>query len=307
MKNIFKLFVLTIMIFTTMQSCESYEDYVEDYDYISVYFGTQRPLRTIVARENMSFKLGVALAGKRENNATETTTFTIDPSLLSSVENADKFTLMPKDYYSMDLSESDGDSAFVIFPGSFIGDIVINLNKDKFTSDPLSIDATYAIPVRLLETTVDTILSGNAVTPAKDYTILVVKYIAPEHAAYYGSGYETDEKGSVNHYAFNAASPKRMTTSAKNELILNALGSLSADSNASNKLKVVISEDKKSVSLSSVDGGKTVTDIKSTYDNEKKVFTLNYSYVNSDQKTVVVEEELVLRGIPEEELRFEEW
>ena len=41
-------------------SCEKYNDFTTDFDYTAVYFGSQKPLRTVVARrgsENMQIKI----------------------------------------------------------------------------------------------------------------------------------------------------------------------------------------------------------------------------------------------------------
>ena len=92
MKPLYKL-TFTILISSLLFSCKKYEDYTNDYDFSAVYFGTQKPLRTIVAYDDMQFKLGVVLAGKRENRIDETVNFTIDPGLLTTVPGANSFTL----------------------------------------------------------------------------------------------------------------------------------------------------------------------------------------------------------------------
>ena len=69
------------LISVLMTAC--YDDYEKDYDKSSVYFASQKPLRTLVADTDMSIKVGVAIGGKREVHTDDWATFEIDPSLLS--------------------------------------------------------------------------------------------------------------------------------------------------------------------------------------------------------------------------------
>ena len=50
------------LISVLMTAC--YDDYEKDYDESSVYFASQKPLRTLVADTDMSIKVGVATATK---------------------------------------------------------------------------------------------------------------------------------------------------------------------------------------------------------------------------------------------------
>ena len=47
------------LISVLMTAC--YDDYEKDYDKSSVYFASQKPLRTLVADTDMSIKVGVAV------------------------------------------------------------------------------------------------------------------------------------------------------------------------------------------------------------------------------------------------------
>lgn len=289
----------------SLSSCEEYEDVTTDYDYSAVYFATQKPFRTIVADDNMDFRSGIVLAGKRENKKEEWAKFTIDPTLFETVDGADGFTLLPSSYYSMHL-KNEGDSTYYIPKGSFIGDIQITLNKDAFINDQLSTGKNYAIPLRIYETSVDSILYGNAYTPSKAYTIIAVKYILPEHAAYYGQGTETDESGTSTEYTITQGTPRWMETLSANELEIDALGSLTTTNGSNNKMKIVLSQDRSSVHVETVEGGVAVNDLGSTYDSESMTFNLKYSFQRSGS-TITVSETLTARQEAEKELRFEEW
>ena len=83
------------LISVLMTAC--YDDYEKDYDESSVYFASQKPLRTLVADTDMSIKVGVAIGGKREVHTDDWATFEIDPSLLDGTG----LTLMPENYYQL--------------------------------------------------------------------------------------------------------------------------------------------------------------------------------------------------------------
>ena len=83
------------LISVLMTAC--YDDYEKDYDKSSVYFASQKPLRTLVADTDMSIKVGVAIGGKREVHTDDWATFEIDPSLLEGTG----LTLMPENYYQL--------------------------------------------------------------------------------------------------------------------------------------------------------------------------------------------------------------
>src|SRR3989337_1576313 len=152
------ILVASGILLTSLFSCEPYEEYVKDFDYTVVYFGSQKPLRTIVAYDDMQFKVGVTLGGKRENTVEEFATFEIDPSLLENPDlmGDNNFTLIPPEYYSLSNANT-----MVIPKGRFIGDVTVTLNREAFTSDPLANLNTYALPLRLITTSADSISSGT--------------------------------------------------------------------------------------------------------------------------------------------------
>ncbi|MCG8698131.1 MAG: hypothetical protein MI922_08760, partial [Bacteroidales bacterium] len=83
MKMIKTIYILPVLLIFIVTGCEKYEDYTGDYDYSTVYFGTQTPVRTVVARnEEMSFRFGVSLGGKYKNEVDEYVEYSIDTSLL---------------------------------------------------------------------------------------------------------------------------------------------------------------------------------------------------------------------------------
>ncbi|WP_298652240.1 DUF1735 domain-containing protein [uncultured Proteiniphilum sp.] len=296
-----------IIAFLVLFACERYEEYRYDYEYSAVYFGSQKPLRTLVTRENQStldFKLGVVLAGMLENKTDQWATFEIDPSLLQTVEGASSFSLLPEDWYDFDIT----DNKITIPKGKFLGDFTIKIDKAKFTADPLSLGRTYALPVRILESSADSILAGDNITPGKDYTVLVVKYISGYSGTYYvrGEQIELNAQGNeiegsktiYSHPDWSRNKTRTFTTLSPSECEITGIGAEDSE-----KMKIIFGTDH-AITLSS--SSLNITDLGSSYDTEREEYHLRYSYIKSG-KVFQVDEHLKQRNDPENELRFEEW
>jgi hypothetical protein len=297
--------VLMAFLLLSFTACEPYEDYISDYDFSAVYFGTQKPLRTLVTRENESqleFKLGVVLAGLRENKTDQWATFEVDTTLLDSVAGASGFTLLPEDWYSFDITENK----IIIPKGKFLGDFTISIDKAKFTADPLSLTKEYALPVRLLETSADSILEGDDVIAARNYTILVVKYINEHSGTYYVRGSQVELDGGGNpmdstlteyyHVDWIRNKTRVAITTGLNQCEMTGMGSQTSD-----KMKLDIAAGHVVTLTSSV---LPVTDLGCTYVDG--VYNFKYQYIKGG-KTYQVDEFLKQRNDPENDLRFEEW
>lgn len=300
-----KLFIIALSLLGLMSGCSKYDNYVEDFDFTSVYFGTQKPLRTVVARDPMQIKFGVAMGGVRENTKDQWVKFKLDPSLLNTVGGANAFTLLPKSYYEMVLS--NGDSTIIIPAGKIIGDVVLKIKKSAFTADPLAVTNNYALPIRIYETSVDSILKGNELTASKDYSIIVIKYISQESGTYYVKGSETDKATNITTtYSYSDLirnKTRDLTTLSLARLDMGGIGTRNAS--ALNKLLITLNTDGR-VALSTATGGVAVTDLSSSYNAASKTFSLKYSYVAAT-KTYTVDEQIIQRQDPELDLRFEEW
>jgi hypothetical protein len=311
MMKIIKIFLFTIFLTVVGFSCEEYEDFLTDYDFSAVYFATQKPLRTIVAYDKMTFKVGVALAGKRENTTDEWVSYKIEPSLLDDTG----FILLPEEYYSISDSET-----MIIPKGKFLGDVTITLDRSAFTSDPLAHLNTYAIPLRAYETSADSILAGNfdkegnVLTPAKDYTVLVVKYISPLHGTYYHKGIQRklDDSGEVveeKAYSTSDLSKNQtwdLSTEALNEVETSGAGTFVTQGNSRYGLRLIRNEDN-TVTIEEVSGSNiTLLEGEGSYDADKREFLLDYKFLENGVEYHVTDN-LILRQAPELDLRFEEW
>lgn len=301
--------VLTTLILAV--GCKPYEDFVEDFDFSIVYFGTQKPLRTIVAYEEMSFKVGVALGGKRTNAVNETVNFEIDPSLLDdpAIVGGNPFELMPSDYYEIDGQE------MVVPVGKFIGDVTVKLNTDLFTADPKATQNHYAIPIRIKSATTDSVATGafddtgNVITVPKDYTIVVVKYISPLHGTYYRQGVqkEFDEAGAkLDEITYN--DPDLIKNATWDIQTVDRYSVSTPGFGTFNNGSLLLSLDSETNQVTISTGSPAIVGLsgQGTYDPVSRVFQLDYSF-ERDGRDFQVSEKLTIRQAPELDLRFEEW
>ena len=295
-----KIIFAISFLFLVLTSCEKYDDYIKDYKYSAVYFATQKPLRTIVAYDTMSFKVGVALGGKRENAVNESADFEIDPALLNNedIVGDNNFQLMPSQYYTL-----SNDSKMEIPAGEFIGDVTVTLDKDKFTADELSTGNSYAIPLRITNTSTDTILAD------KNYSILVVKYISQYHGTYYHKGVQTEVDDNGNTVEETIYSEKDLI---KNETwdvgTIDATTVLTpqAGTFGNGKLQLEVDENSNDVTITSNNNNITITQENGTYNMDSREFYLDYNFTRNN-KMYQVSDTLVLRQAPEKDLYFEEW
>lgn len=183
MKKIPILASLVFMMF--LSSC--YEDYKIDFEYSATYFANQTPIRTLVMEEGkeLSIEVGAVLAGKYESNQSETVKFEIKPDLLTDTDlflndrtkaKLLKLKLMPEKYYTLS-HESD----IVIPSGKFHGGVKVTFTEE-FLSDPEAHLPVYALPFKIVSSTLDSIKTD------KDFSIVVVKFINEQHGDYWRKG-----------------------------------------------------------------------------------------------------------------------
>ncbi|HLR26903.1 MAG TPA: DUF5627 domain-containing protein [Fodinibius sp.] len=198
-KSLFTTFLI-VSALLTLASCQNESWNFPDYEYQSVYFAYQYPVRTIILGEhkfnneldnNHQFKVMATTAGVYENENRVMVDFEIDESLLDGFQfdgNGDPIQPLPENYYHF-TGESD---QLVIPSGELAGGITIQLT-DAFFQDPDAINNTYVLPMRMTGVAnADTILSGvpkGAVSNPrrgvasdwdalpKDFTFYAVKYI----------------------------------------------------------------------------------------------------------------------------------
>jgi hypothetical protein len=196
-------FIASILIFA---SCENSPLDYKDFDYQAVYFPFQYPVRTLsLGNDKMDnsldkqhiFHIGVSVGGiYLENSKSWSVNYSVDNSLVQNyLVNARNDTLfvLPPSYYTLDPV-----GTVTIPSGSFSGLIKVQL-ADAFFKDTKAIKGNYVIPLKITDTSADSILSGKALptltTPPnrhveadwlsqmtpKDYTLFGIKYVNPYH------------------------------------------------------------------------------------------------------------------------------
>lgn len=210
MKNINYLF-LALFFSILFTSCENEEWEFPDFDYQTVYFAHQYPVRTITLGEDIfdttldnewKFQIYATTGGVYENEQDVIIDITVDNSLVEglSFSNGGEILAMPSDYYTM---ASDN---IVIPRGRVSGGVEVQLTA-AFFADPLSINRNYVIPVRMVNVqNADSILVGQPVvenprrpiesdwaTQPKDFVFYAVKYINPYHGYYLRRGEDVIE------------------------------------------------------------------------------------------------------------------
>ncbi len=180
-------------------ACENDDWSFDNYDYTTVYFAYQYPVRTIILGNDDTFdntldnehrcQIYATMGGVYSNEKNISVAIAVDESLCDEVYFADDGTLvtpMPADYYTL------SSSRITIPAGSLMGCVDVQLT-DAFFEDSLSLKNRYVIPLVMSDVQgADSILSGDVVegvtnphrcresdweTVPKDYILYCVKYV----------------------------------------------------------------------------------------------------------------------------------
>ena len=150
-KTIMKCMVLGLLF----AGCENGDKEFDDYEYQTISFATQTPIRTITLGEDVypteqdneyRMQIIATLGGVWSNRKERTAQIVIDESLCTNAyfDNGKPILPMPKEYYTYSSEQ-------VVFPkGDIYGRMDIQLT-DAFFNDPLTPELTYVIPVRLAQ------------------------------------------------------------------------------------------------------------------------------------------------------------
>ena len=191
--------------------CTNRDIEFDDFDYQSIYFPFQTPVRTIILGDEVvgdntidlehAFSIGVTMGGAYENRKDRVVTLEYAPELGENVIDADSNSMepLPAAYYNAEFGQ------ITIPKGEFVGKMRVDLT-DAFFQDPLSTTTHYFIPVRIADAAGDTVLRGDPLdfvddpdprvaedwdVPPKDYTLFGIKYINEMHGTYLVRGART--------------------------------------------------------------------------------------------------------------------
>jgi len=315
MKNI--IYVIGFFLVSAFAtSC--YDDYIEDYEETATYFSSQKPLRTIVPRtDNMEIEIGAVLAGLRNDNNEHYVNFVLDTAILDSVPEASGLTLMPGSYYtlgsqSVNYSEITNEPINFDIQKPFLRAIKVVFDTEKFTKDSLSLENNYAIPLRIVETSLDSIIGdGDSLTiESGNITIVVVKCISPYSGTYYSKGSQveldaiggTPDESTRLDYAEEDLS--KNDNGALKTIDINTVETFRISKTIGGRLHLTVEENG--------DLGITSTDVSdltinsASYDHATSTFTYNIDF-SRGSRNYNVSEQLILLQAVENELRREEW
>lgn len=294
-------------LFSLFAFTSCYEDYVNDYEFSTVYFAHQKPLRTIIADRNMSMNVGIAIGGKREVDKKDWAEFKIDNSLLEGTN----LKPLPESYYTL----SD-ESTFKVSKTSLqVADVTINFTED-FYNDENSVKQYYAIPFEVVSSSLDSILDS------KKTSIVAVKYVSAYHGEFYVKGVisELDSDGSVigdpvryENADLSKNLLRSVSTISRNVVCREGVANFNTDK-AEEKVQLTINSEDNTVEVGTAPDGIAITDGSGTYeysfDEEKMESKLEISITykfSKDGKNYKVDEILIRRQDPYRDLRFEEW
>ncbi|RZS97819.1 DUF5627 domain-containing protein [Cecembia calidifontis] len=201
-----KLIILLISI-VCLSSCVNDEWQFPDFDFQSVYFAHQYPVRTITLGEDIfdttldneqKFRIMATTGGVYNNRNNIRLEVAYDPSLAENLlfsQGGREVKVLPTEYFQM------AEPVITIPRGSIIGGLEIQLTG-AFFNDPEAIQNTYVFPLRIVSATnVDSVLRGRSPLPnpnrhvigdweaaPKDFVLYAVKYVNEWHGIYLRRG-----------------------------------------------------------------------------------------------------------------------
>lgn len=195
-----------------MTSCENKEVEFPDYEYTSVYFPYQYPVRTVVLGEDIydnsldnehKVKIYATMGGVYENENNIDIDIAVENELCNNLYFDDESAVqpMPSDYYSLSAER-------ISLEGELEGGVEVQLS-DAFFADDNSINNTYVIPLRMTGVSnADSILDGTPLVDdpvrtnaadwnvqPKDFVLYAVKFINRWDANYLRRGEDVITEG----------------------------------------------------------------------------------------------------------------
>lgn len=315
-----KKIIITLFAGILMFACTNKPIGFDDYLYQSVFFPYQMPIRTIILGDEAvgdntidrekAFTIGVTTGGIYENKKDLEITIAYAPELAENIINAetgDTLRLLPENYYEASFLNSA--SEVITLPaGEFSAKTRIQL-LDAFFQDELSIGFNYVIPLRIIDSEADTILSGipgpgvdnpdsrkadNWNTLPKDYTLFGIRYINSTHGYYLYRGQSLNLTTmdtviySERFLTDNVLTP--LTTLSLTENIMGHAAGMAVDD--TDRMLLTFNHDNKTVTVSQIDSTTanvsgagvyfTKDDSESESYNEHKHRTIYLDYTYND-------------------------
>ena len=192
-KNVF-LSMLAVSAALLTTSCENGDREFDDFDYQTVYFAYQNPVRTITLGEDDVYptdldnehkmNVYVTLGGVWENKQDRHVKIAVDNSLVEGKTFADgtPIVAMPENYYHLTSNE------ITIPSGEVMGATTVELT-DAFFADAKAPEVKYVIPLKIID-------ASDSILESKNFTLYAVKYKNKYTGAWLSHGTdEIDENG----------------------------------------------------------------------------------------------------------------
>lgn len=308
-----------------LPGCTNEDITFDDYDYQSVYFPYQAPVRTLVLGDEAlgdntidrerSFSIGVAMGGAYYNDKDRIVEIAHAPELAQNVTNGNggPMTVLPASHYEATFGP------ITIPKGSFAGTMRVDLT-DAFFADPLSATTHYVIPVRITAAQ-DSVLRGipssfvedpdprigdNWEVSPKDYTLFAIKYINETHGMYLLRGTRTNTATEeTTTYSARFVTDNNMTklsTVSLTENVMDVVGG--TNSGGPHRMLLTFDHENQEVSVSQLDGTTVVSSGEGVYftkddpeaesynGNKHRTIYLDYTYEDGGV-TYAVQDSLV--------------
>ena len=192
-KNVF-LSMLAVSAALLTTSCENGDREFDDFDYQTVYFAYQNPVRTITLGDDDVYptdldnqhkmNVYVTLGGVWENKQDRHVKIAVDNSLVEGKTFTDgsPIVAMPENYYHLTSNE------ITIPSGKVMGATTVELT-DAFFADAKAPEVNYVIPLKIID-------ASDSILESKNFTLYAVKFKNKYTGAWLSHGTdEIDENG----------------------------------------------------------------------------------------------------------------
>lgn len=192
-KNVF-LSILAVSAAFLTTSCENGDREFDDFDYQTVYFAYQNPVRTITLGDDDVYptdldnehkmNVYVTLGGVWKNKQDRHVKIAIDNSLVDgkTFEDGTPIVAMPENYYHLTSNE------ITIPSGKVMGATTVELT-DAFFADAKAPSVNYVIPLKIID-------ASDSILESKNFTLYAVKFKNKYTGAWLSHGTdEIDENG----------------------------------------------------------------------------------------------------------------
>ena len=298
-------------------SCTNRDIEFDDYDYTTVYFPFQMPIRTLILGDESvgnnsidlekAFSIGITMGGVYENKKDRVVTIAYAPELAENIihtATGDTLSLLPETYYDADFL-SEAQVNLTIPSGEMSGKTRIQLN-DAFFQDALSAGFHYVIPLRITSAISDSVLSGelaSGVSPddadvrkpedwktlPKDYTMFGIKFINAAHGYYLYRGQRlnltTNETTTYADRFLTDNVATLLSTTSLTENIMGHAAGMATDE--SYRMKLIFDHDNQDVVVSRVDT--TTADVSGTGIYYSKDDSESESYNGNKHRTIYLD------------------